>query len=86
MAPESTHTLSIYQPPRAAAPHVQAEVLLRQSAYPELWLISCSNEEGALTLHGTVSTYYLKQLAQTIAQGLSGVDAIENRLHVRRRS
>lgn len=85
MSQQKTTTLQVIPQQRSATPHVQAEVLLRHSAYPELWFISCSSQEGILSLHGTVPSYYLKQIAQSTIQGLSGIEGIENRLKVRPR-
>src|SRR5207249_4488171 len=38
--------------------------------------------EGRLTLHGTVNSYYHKQMAQESLRHLAGVSEIENRLEV----
>ncbi len=40
--------------------------------------------EGQVTLHGTVSNYYLKQVAQTVAYRQSGVGSLANRIRVAR--
>jgi osmotically-inducible protein OsmY len=59
---------------------------LRKSDYHELHLISCAFHEGVLTLRGRVSTFYLKQVAQTLIASLEGVERINNRLEVAARS
>ena len=63
---------------------VPAEVQgrLRRSGYPELRLIACEFHEGVLTLRGRVSTFYLKQVAQTAVSELADVGEINNRLEV----
>jgi len=65
--------------------HATAEVAerkLRRSPYIELRLISCEVCEGVLTLRGRVPTYYLKQVAQYMVDGLPGVQKIDNDLEV----
>jgi osmotically-inducible protein OsmY len=63
---------------------VEAEALsrLRASGYRPLCLISCEFHEGVLTLRGHVSSFHLKQVAQTLIRGLHGVGEINNRLEV----
>ncbi len=60
----------------------EAQSRLRTSGYHELQLISCEFHEGVLTLRGQVSTFYLKQVAQTLIRDLHGVGEINNRLEV----
>jgi osmotically-inducible protein OsmY len=38
--------------------------------------------EGRVTLHGTVKSYYHKQMAQESLRNMAGVAEIENRLEV----
>jgi osmotically-inducible protein OsmY len=59
-----------------------AEDRLRHSAYPELGDVFCSFHEGVLTLRGRVSSYYLKQLAQTLIGQITGVEELHNQLEV----
>lgn len=59
-----------------------AQSRVRKSGYPELHFISCEFHEGILTLRGHVSSFYLKQIAQTLIRGLDGVGEINNRLEV----
>ena len=47
---------------------------LRQAPYNELGRVTCTLREGVLTLHGRVSSYYLKQIAQRIV-----LDRVEGR-------
>jgi len=60
----------------------EAQLRLRTSGYRQLQLVSCEFHEGVLTLRGGVSSFYLKQLAQTFIRGLDGVEEISNRLVV----
>jgi osmotically-inducible protein OsmY len=67
---------------------VQAEARsrLRKSGYRELQLVSCDFHEGILTLRGRISSFYLKQLAQTLVYQLDGVGEVNNRLEVATRA
>jgi len=55
---------------------------LRQAPYLELRHVNCTFQEGILYLQGHVSSYYLRQIAQALIQGLEGVEAIDNQLEV----
>ena len=70
------------QLPSEAGLEAAAEARLGHSAYLELRSIRCSAGARMLRLQGQVSSYYLRQIAQTIVQGLEGVDAVENQLQV----
>ena len=61
---------------------MEAQLRLRNSGYPELHLVSCEFHEGVLSLRGHVSSFYLKQIAQTLIRGLAGVGEVNNRLEV----
>lgn len=45
--------------------------------------IQVKSDHGRITLSGTVPTYYLKQIAQSIAMRFEGVRSVENCLVVR---
>ncbi len=45
--------------------------------------IRVSSDHGRVTLNGEVPTYYLKQIAQSIAMRFEGVVSLENKLVVR---
>ena len=64
------------------AVETEAQLRLGRSGYHELHLVSCEFHEGVLTLRGRVSTFHLKQIAQTRIRGLEGVGEINNRLEV----
>ncbi len=61
---------------------VAAESTLLKSPYAELRHVSCEFHEGTLTLRGSVSRYYLKQVAQSAVSRLGGVAEIDNQLNV----
>lgn len=54
----------------AASPHVPGSKLRVEAA------------DGAVRLHGSVSTFFEKQMAQELVRRLDGVDRIENLLQV----
>ncbi len=59
-----------------------AEQWLRHANYLELRNVSCDYHKGVLTLRGRVPSYYLKQLAQALLEGLEGVLELNNQLDV----
>jgi hypothetical protein len=63
-----------------------AETALQQSPYRELGSVSCHFQEGVLTLRGCVSSYYLKQVAQTLVRATGNVQQLRNCLRVESRS
>lgn len=56
--------------------------LLRNPYYSSSRHIACHVDGGVLTLCGTVPTYYLKQVAQSLVAGIDGVERIENQIEV----
>lgn len=60
-----------------------AEQRLKDCPYQELRDVLCDFHEGVLTLRGRVSSFYLKQMAQTVVARLEGVEECVNRLEVR---
>lgn len=64
-------------------PEREAQAVLRAAPYYALRRVRCSTCEGRLVLHGTVPSYYLKQMAQYLLQRQwSGDLPVENRLEV----
>ncbi len=61
---------------------VAARVRLEATGYSALTEVECWYFGGVLTLRGHVSSYYLKQIAQTAVRGLEQVEEIVNRLEV----
>ena len=66
--------------------HIEASVLqsLRLASYSALRRVHCEFHEGVVTLRGWLPSYYLKQLAQTLATKVAGVEQIVNRIAVDR--
>ena len=50
--------------------------------HSEMRRIECDFHKGLLVLHGRVSSYYLKQLAQESVRSIEGIARILNRLEV----
>ena len=69
---------------RAVDGRVQLEIeaILKKNAYREVRLLDCSFRNGEVVLNGTVSTFYLKQLAQTSLQNVPQVTRIVNLVKV----
>ena len=59
-----------------------AESRLQHSAYHGVRRVKCEFHDGVLTLRGCVSSYYLKQITQTLVRGMEGVEEISNRVEV----
>jgi osmotically-inducible protein OsmY len=74
--------------PIAAATAKRVEVIsnakarLQEKHFTQLKKIECHFHEGALTLRGMVSSYFMKQIAQTAVSDVPGVEEIINHLHV----
>jgi hypothetical protein len=60
----------------------ETRIRFQCSPYPELHDIHCDFHEGVLTMRGCVSSFFLKQIAQTIVFSIESIDAIENCLTV----
>ena len=55
---------------------------LQQSCYQQVQRVSSEFHEGVLTLRGQVSSFYLKQIVQTLVLKVDGVEEINNRVDV----
>lgn len=60
----------------------KAHSLLGHSPYRELLGIECDLRDGVLILRGRVSSFYIKQIAQSAVFSLENVREIDNRLEV----
>jgi osmotically-inducible protein OsmY len=67
---------------RALRVSERVENRLRNSAYSALRSLYCETYEGITILRGRLPTYYLKQIAQTVATQVEGVTEIVNRIEV----
>jgi hypothetical protein len=60
----------------------RVEVAVQSSPYLSGRKLRIETEAGRVVLHGTVGTYFQKQMAQEALRRVAGVEAIENRLVV----
>lgn len=60
----------------------QVKQALKSSNYAQLQDANISARNGRVTLQGKVSSFYIKQMAQTIVLGVDGVAAVQNDLNV----
>lgn len=51
---------------------------LQSSGYAALRKLQCDVTDGVVTVYGIVSSYYLKQMAQTLLQRLNGIQTVTN--------
>jgi osmotically-inducible protein OsmY len=58
------------------------EVRLRETSHPPLVAVTCDFDDGTATLRGDVPSFYLKQLAQSIARQTNGVTHVVNQIRV----
>ena len=69
-------------PENARRVEADARSRLLQSNYPQLQQVRSDFHNGVLTLHGRVSSYYLKQVVQSLVLGMEGVVEIRNWVEV----
>lgn len=55
---------------------------LRQSGYSALRQVRCSFSHGVLRLEGTLSSFYMRQVAESLVAGMPEVSEVESRLGV----
>jgi hypothetical protein len=76
----------VLQPPPAIGqpsdPAGLAQAKLTASAYSALRTLTCDSHEGVLAIRGRVSTFFIKQMAQTAVRDVPGVEEINNLVHV----
>ena len=60
----------------------QVSERLRGSTYHALRVVTCHCDTGVVTLTGQVSSFHLKQMAQTIVGSLDDVARVDNRIEV----
>jgi osmotically-inducible protein OsmY len=83
---EENRTSEVFTPKRIDEDErsILAEVHFRldNSPYRELLGIDCELRDGVLILRGRVSSFYIKQIAQSAVFSLENVREIDNRLEV----
>ena len=55
---------------------------IRELSYRQIRDIECVSRNGVVTLCGTLATFYLKQVAQSIASKVPGVNRVVNEIQV----
>lgn len=55
---------------------------LRASGYGQLLKLKVYCEHGSVRLQGSVPTYYLKQVAQSVLKGIDGIRNVDNDVNV----
>jgi hypothetical protein len=55
---------------------------LAKTGYRSLGLVHCQFDDGTLTLHGRVPSYYHKQVAQEVIRNVADVETIVNEINV----
>lgn len=55
---------------------------IRELSYRQIHEIECVSREGVVTLCGTLASFYLKQVAQSIASKVPGVNRVVNDIQV----
>lgn len=63
-------------------PEAAIQEALSLTGYGELRRLQVECSADAVTLSGRVPTYYLKQLAQCVAQDVPGIGRVHNEIHV----
>jgi len=62
----------------------EVEFLLQRTGYSELRGIRCLMQNGEVTLQGNVTTYHMKQVAQSLVRRVAGVRSVKNEITVYR--
>ena len=60
----------------------KVRISFEQLGYPQLNAVRCSFDGGVLRLSGTLNSFYLKQVAQSVAVRTPGVRSVENQIQV----
>lgn len=59
-----------------------ANQLFHESPYHEIRLLTCTFEDGVLTIGGRLPTFHMKQIAQTVVRDIDGVEQVQNQTEV----
>jgi len=69
--------------PRGDSPLETLQRRFQDSHHQQLRQVLCHFHEGVMTLRGTVTSFYVKQLAQGLIAGVPGIAECDNRIEVR---
>ena len=59
-----------------------ARKILQDNAYRPIRCLTCTFDQGVLTIDGRLPSFHLKQVAQNCVQNIAGVVQIENHIEV----
>jgi hypothetical protein len=76
--------LSLDTPVQMGPPSVEraARKRLAKTGYRSLGSVRCNYRDGTITLHGSVPSYYHKQIAQEAMRDVDNVETIVNQINV----
>ena len=69
--------------PSALSPLEQLQETFVQLGYPQLQALHCSVKDGILQMTGELESFYLKQVAQSVAIKSLGPNFVRNQIEVR---
>jgi osmotically-inducible protein OsmY len=74
-------------PPATSDDHLRSEAVYRLAAsgYQSLRKVRCEVAGGVVTLSGTVGSFHLKQVAQTLLMKVKSIQGVRNLLTVDKR-
>ncbi|MDG1875172.1 MAG: BON domain-containing protein [Mariniblastus sp.] len=61
----------------------RVRISFEQLGYPQLNAIKCSADGDQMLLSGVLNSFYLKQVAQSVAVKIPGVRSVSNQIEVR---
>src|SRR5437764_12941686 len=70
------------RPPSPPGHRARGQARFRRSGYLALRDVTCVARDGVVHLHGCLPTYYLKQVAQSVASEIEGVLRVSNHIEV----
>jgi hypothetical protein len=81
---EAEMPLSLDMPAHIGQPSVEraARKRLAKTGYRSLGSVRCNFRDGTIILHGSVPSYYHKQIAQEAMRDVDNVEAIVNQIKV----
>jgi len=69
--------------PCAASALERLQETFGQLGYPQLQALQCSVEDGMLKMTGELDSFYLKQVAQSVAIKILGPNFVQNQIEVK---
>ena len=79
---DQTVLLVVRESDRSADLSREIERRLLASSHRSLRSVHCHCHEGIATLRGRVTSFYLKQVAQTLVMGVAGIERVFNHIEV----